>query len=65
MENKFPEAQFPLGRKDDHWPAKQFEAEGASPQTGIGEVYSKDDKLKRHSLWRDGRGLQKITATDH
>lgn len=29
IENKFPEAQFPLGRKDDHGLAKQSEAERA------------------------------------
>lgn len=28
IENRFPRAQFPLGRRDDHGLAKQSEAEG-------------------------------------
>lgn len=42
IENKFPEAQFPQGRRNDPELAKQSEAEGPSPQRGLEKVDSKD-----------------------
>lgn len=52
IENRFREAQFPLGWKDDHRPAKQ--SEDAEAQTGLGEAYFKEDTLKIHSTMERG-----------
>lgn len=42
IDNKFPGAQFPPGKKDDRGLAKQSEAEGPSPQRGLEKADAKD-----------------------